>query len=285
MAREKALNIADYLNDEVNANLAETMDGVLGNVYTSSVSEGLKSKRGSGDPTSGSTEYKRFANAELKDKGTARRAGKGVKVKEKPVTVNIDTDKEIVEELQGKDIKLYGIDGMIEKRKNNIQNSIVRYLDREFFAEAVNSGTKIERGTLTKLDEILDKAIVDLKSLSNDFIDGIDAEDLAIVLSTKARKEFKNKLDELPNGTAPQNGAIGMYDSIVVHESHRMPEGTNFIVMLKESIAQPFYVTDFDAEKIPLDDAYAVQSFLYKGTKALIDEAILYDADEVTPSV
>lgn len=285
MAREASLNIADYLTPEVQSNLSETLDGVLENVYTVSVSEALKSKRGSGDPASGSTEYKRLANAKLNDKGTARTAGAGVKVKEKPVTVNIDTDKEIVEELQGKDIKLYGVDGMIEKREKNIQDSIVRYLDREFFAEAVNSGTKIDRESLTNLDEILDKAIVELKSLSNDFIDGIDAEDLAIVLSTKARKEFKNKLDELPNGTVPQNGAIGMYDSIVVHETHRMPAGVNFMVMLKESIAQPFYVTEFGAEKIPLDDAYAVQSFLYKGTKALIEEAIIYDADEETPSV
>lgn len=278
MAREKSLNISDYLTSEVKANLAEKLDGVLENVYTSAVSEALKSKRGSGDPTTGSVEYKRFANATLEDKGTARASGKGKSVKEKPVFVNIDTDKEIVEELQGKDIKLYGIDGMIARREKNIQESIVRYLDREFFEEVVNSGTQVDKGSLTALDKILDKGIVQLKSLTNDFIDGINPEDLAIVLSTEARKEFKNKLDELPNGTMPQNGAIGMYDSIVVHETHRLPVGTNFVIMLKEAVAQPFYVTDFDAEKIPLDDAYAVQSFLYKGTKALIEEAILFDA-------
>ena len=70
MARTKSLNVADYLTPEVMDNLAETLDGVVENIPTSAVSEALKAKNGSGDPTSGSVEYKRFANAQLKDKGT-----------------------------------------------------------------------------------------------------------------------------------------------------------------------------------------------------------------------
>ena len=117
MARQASLNIADYTNQETMDNLAEVLDGVIENIQTSAVSEALKNKNGSGDPEGGSVEYKRFANAELKAKGTARTAGKGDKVKAKPVIVNLDDDKEIVEELQSKDVKLYGIDGMAEKRE------------------------------------------------------------------------------------------------------------------------------------------------------------------------
>lgn len=285
MAREKALNIADYTNQSTMDNLAEVLDGVIENIQTSAVSEALKNREGSGDPTSGSVEYKRFANATLEDKGTARAAGAGSKVKAKPVIVNIDDDKEIIEELQLKDVKLYGIDGMAEKRKGNFTKRVIAYLDRKFFATAVNAGTKFERGTLTAEKDILDAMIVQAKSTQSDFIDGIDAEDLAIVLSPAWRKTVKNELDELPNGTTPSNGAIGMYDSIIVHETHRLPEGVNAIVMLKGAVAQPYYLSEYAAEKVPFDDAIALETFLYNGSKALVDEAIIYDADEETPSI
>lgn len=285
MARQASLNIQDYLNDEVMDNLAETLDGVIENIQTSAVSEALKNKQGSGEPTSGSIEYKRFANANLVDKGTAREAGGGKKVRADKVIVNINDDKEIIEELQGKDVKLYGIDGMAEKRKGNFSKRVIAYLDRKFFAEAVNGGSQFDRNGLTDEKAILDAMIVQAKSTESDFIDGIDAEDLAIVLSPTWRKAVKNELDELPNGTTPSNGAIGMYDSIVVYESHRLPEGVNAIVMLKEAVAEPYYLSEYGVEKVPFDDAIALETFLYCGAETLVPEAILYDADEVTPSV
>jgi hypothetical protein len=127
--------------------------------------------------------------------------------------------------------------------------------------------------------------IVSAKSTVSAFIDGIDAEDLAIVLSPTWRKAVKNDLDELPNGTTPSNGAIGMYDSIIVHETHRLPEGVNAIVTLKGAVAQPYYLSEYGAEKVPFDDAIALETFLYNGSGALSEEAIIYDKDEVTPSV
>ena len=116
MAKQNSLNIQDYLNDDVMDSLAETLDGVIENIQSGCVSEALKAKSGSGDPTTGSVEYKRFANAVIQEKGTARANGKGNKVKAKPVVVNIDDDKEIIEELQEKDLKLYGVDGMAKEK-------------------------------------------------------------------------------------------------------------------------------------------------------------------------
>lgn len=285
MARQATLNIQDYLNENVNDNLQEILSGVIENIQTSAVSEALKNKEGSGEPTSGSVEYKRFANAELVDKGTAREAQAGVKVKAKPIIININDDKEIIEELQLKDVKLYGIDGMAEKRKGNFTKRVIAYLDRKFFATTVTAGTKFKRGTLTDPKDILDAMIVQAKSITSAFIDGIDAEDLAIVLSPTWRKAVKNDLDELPNGTTPSNGAIGMYDSIIVHETHRLPEGVNAIVTLKGAVAQPYYLSEYGAEKVPFDDAIALETFLYNGSGALSKEAILYDAEVETPSV
>ncbi len=277
MAREKALYIADYTDQTTMDNLAEVLDGVIENIQVGAVSEALKNTNGSGNPEGGSVEYKRFQNAVLEDKGTARTAGAGAKVIAKPVIVNLDDDKEVIEELQKKDVELYGIDGMAEKRKGNFAKRIIAYLDREFFAEAANAGTQFTRGTLTDPKEIIDAMIVQAKETQSDFIDGIDAEDLAIVVNGTYRKALKNDLDALPNGTAPANGAIGTYDSLTVYESNRLPEGINCFVMLKGAIAQPRLISDYQAEKVPFDDAIALETFLYTGVKTLVPEAVYYD--------
>lgn len=267
---------------ETNDKLATVLNGVVENVQTRTVSELLKNKNGSGDPEGGTIEYKRFANAVLKPKGAARTAKAGDKVVSSPVLVNLDDDKEIVEELQLKDIKLFGVAGMAEKRAGNFTRRIAAYLDTKFFAEAVSAGTQFTRGALTTAKDIVDKMIVDAKSVSSDFIDGIDAEDLAIVLSPSYRKDLKEALDALPNGTKASNGIIGQYDGIETFESNRLGTGVNAIVMLKGSIAQPYLLSEYNAEKINLDDAIALQNFLYTGVEALSPEAIIYDKDETT---
>lgn len=275
---QEALNI--MLEDGVQKDkLKEVLSGVLENVSAKAVSEQIKAKNGSGNPEGGVIEYKRFANAELKDKGSARTAGKGEAVKAKPVKVVIDTDKEIVEELQGKDVKLYGIGGMAEKRKANHQAAIIRYLDSEFFKEVLK-GTKVEKKD--NVQDTLDEMLLKARTLKNKYIDGIESDLLVIVVDSANRKAIKKILDELPNGTDPKEQAIGMYDSVRVYESTRLPEGANLVVMMDGAIAQPFYVSEYGAEKVPFDDAVALEDYLYKGTKALMEDTIFY-ADTTTP--
>ena len=270
---------------ETNDALATVLNGVVENVQTRAVSEVLKNKNGSGNPEGGVIEYKRFANAVLKAKGTARTARAGDKVVSKPVSVNLNDNKEIVEELQIKDVKLFGIEGMAEKRAANFSTRVAAYLDRAFFGEAVSAGTKFTRGTLTAAKDIVDGMIVQAKSVSSDFIDGIDTEDLALVLSPTYTKGLKNAMDALPNGTAASNGAIGRYDGIDTYESNRLGTGVQAVIMLKGAIAQPYLLSEYYAEKVNLDDSIALQNFLYTGVEALSPEAIIYDADEATPSV
>lgn len=269
---QEALNI--MLQDgETKDNLKHVLSGVLENVEARAVSEQIKAKNGSGSPEGGVIEYKRFVNAELKDKGTARKAGKGDPVKADPVKVVIDTDKEIVEELQGKDVKLYGIDGMAERRKVNHQSAIIRYLDREFFAKVLE-GTEVtaKDNVQDTIDDLLERA----RTLKNDFIDGIESDLLVIVVDSTYRKQMKKILDELPNGTDPKEQAIGMYDSVRVYESNRLPTDVEAVVMMDGAIAQPYYVSEYSAEKVPFDDAVALEDYLYKGTKALMEDTIFY---------
>ena len=273
---QKSLNVL-INGTSTKDDLAVVLDGVLENIQVSAVSEAIKNKNGSGSPQSGAVEYKRLANATLADKGTARQAGKGSQLKAETITVLIDTDKEIVEEVTTKDLKLYGVAGMAQKRADNQSKRISAFLDKTFFDVAVKAGTKFTRGSLTDPKEIVDAMIVQAKNTSSDFIDGIDAEDLVLVLDGSYRKALKNDLDSLPNGTRPENGRIGVYDSVEVFESNRLPENVHTIVMLRGAVAQPYFVSEYDFEKIPLDDNYAIENFLYCGTKALMKETIIYD--------
>lgn len=277
MAREKALNIG-LVSDSINDDLAHILDGVIENIQTSAVSEALKNKEGSGDPVAGSVEYKRFVNASLEDKGTAR-AGTPASVVASPVIVNLDINKEIVEEIQNKDIKLYGITDMVGRRAGNHTKRFTAFLDRAFFTEAINGKDAYDVTGLSTEKEIIDAMIVSAKETESNFIDGIDADDLALVVNGTYRKALKNELDKLPEGTDAKNGLIGRYDGVDVYETHRLPSGTNAIVMLKGAVAQPYFVSEYRAEKIPLDDAIAVQSFLYVGAKQLTPEAIYVTKD------
>lgn len=278
--RQSSLNIADYLNDQVMDNLAETLDGVVENIQASCVSEALKAKNGSGDPTTGSVEYKRFANAKLQDKGTARTQGKGNKVKAKPIIVKIDDDKEIIEELQKKDLDLYGIDGMAEKRSKNAKEQIRTYYDRKFFRIGRDAGIQVARQNNDTTKKIVDRLISTAKLTKNDFIDGVEESQLALVVNTNYKTDLKDYLDSLPNGTTPSNGAIGMYQSVITYESNRMPSDVPAMVMLnEEAIALPNYLSEYDAEKVPFDDAIALELFAYSGGEALVPELILYDCD------
>ena len=50
-------------------------------------------------------------------------------------------------------------------------------------------------------------------------------------------------------------------------------------IMMDGAIAQPYYVSEYSAEKVPFDDAVALEDFLFKGTKALMEDTIFYVED------
>ena len=76
---------------------------------------------------------------QLRTTAQQERQEKATPLRAKPVIVAIDQDKEIVEELEQKDISLYGVDGVLERRARNHVQMLANELDRAFFTEAYNS--------------------------------------------------------------------------------------------------------------------------------------------------
>lgn len=271
MARQDALSI--YISDEAKDKLAETYGEVIESVQKGAVSEQIKNKNYSGDPTTGSVEIDRFANANIKDKGTARTNAKGDKLKDNgKVTINVDTDKEIVEEIAKKDIKLFGITGMAEKRKNNHIKKLQAYLDTEFFACAVSEGTNVAGLTSGTIVEKLEALIQSVETTQNDWVDGVDRDMLVLTVTPKIYGELANYIDSVPNSLTNLNDEY--FHKVRIYSNHRQTKDA--ICMIDGAIGQLVTTDQYDAEKIPLSNDIALELFFSKGTKAVMPDLIKY---------
>ena len=286
MPRLESLSV--LLEDEGKMLLSETYDGVIENVQKGTLSSTLKNTDLSGNPESGTVEAKRFQNAEPKDYGSARTAGKGADVAGKSVTIPIDHDKEFVEELEQKDASLLGVEGLVSRRASNHTVRMQAHLDRAFFREAVASGTAFTPAAgITGMADKYEAAIVTLETLENEYIDGIDRNQMVGVFSAEAYSEIRKYLDTTVGNSNVDTAAESFmsFHGVQTESCTRLPKGVEFILMMKGSIAQPVMSKPYSAEKIPLSEAYAMELFFYYGTKAVTPETILYCAPNTTLTI
>lgn len=277
--RMKSLNV--LLDPEGKMLLSEAYDGVLANVQKATISGKIKNTDLSGDPTAGTVEAKRFANATSKKYGTARTNGKGDAVEGKPVTVRIDTDREFIEEIEQKDISLLGVDGLIAKRSSNHAMRMAAELDSAFFKEAVAQGTQFTPSSgVTAIQDIIEEAVVTMETLKNDYIDGIDRSLMSIQCTPAIYSKMRKYLDEDVNNSNVNTAAetFQTFHGVRFDSTVRLPEGCDFVLQVDGSIAQPVRSTPYAAERVPLSEAMAVELFFYYGTKAVTPETILFYA-------
>ena len=282
MALTQALSI--YSAEEAKAYLRNVIVGIFENLGAKTVSARLKSKNANLTQAAGSYEFKRFANATSQEYGTARTAAKGQKIIAPSITVNLDTNREIVEEINlfdGQSFTQETFEALVNRRKAAIQLAIERELDRAFFAniktEGTNAGIEI---TLTgSIVSQLEDVIVKLVTTTNDYVDGVDRENMALIVSPKLYSKLKTELNDVYNfsGTV-EEGTFKGINGVAVFEALRLPEGVDYILLTMDSVAQPTLITGVDVEKIPLSNDYAISVFYRYGTKTLAKELALYGA-------
>lgn len=278
MARQNALDI--YVSSESEKDqLAETYGEVIEAVQKGAISEQIKNKNYSGDPTTGSVEISRFANATVNDLGTARTNGKGDKLSNKgKVTVNVDTDKEIVEEFSKKDLKLHGVSGIAEKRKTNHIKRMIAYLDTQFFAKAEAEGTELTIPVEYKtIAEKLEALIQSVETTTNDYVDGVDRDMLVVTVTPKVFGALANYIDSVPNSINGLNDEL--FHKVRIFSNHRQTKDA--ICMIDGAVAQLVTTDEYDVEKIPLSNNFGLELFFSKGTKAVMPDLIKF-ADIVT---
>ena len=274
MARIASLSI--LLSTEGNDFLKEEYGKVIDNVQKKTISAQIKNKNLSGNPSAGTVEAKRFENKTSKAYGTARSGGAGQKTKATPVVVAIDTDRELISEVEQKDVNLYGVDAFVARQAANDGKAMERELERAFFAEAVTAGTALTL-TGTTVEEQAEEMIQAVETVQNDFVDGVERDMIQLVCKPKFFGKLRIYMDKVEDGGAAGE-EIGYYHGVKVKSSVYLPAGVeNAIVMANESIAQPVMITQSPAAKIPLSNAISFGLFYSYGTKAVAPDLIFYD--------
>lgn len=279
MARLDALSIK-MTDGSTAEKLAEEYGKVIDNIQHITLASKLKNTDLSGDPTSGTVEAKRFVNVSGKSYGTARGHGYADKIKANPVVVSLNDNTEYLEEVEEKDLKTYGVNGLIERRTRNHQDALAVELDTKFFKEAVQQGTSFTpTGTPTIEDEI-EEAIQTIETTKNDYVQGVPRNMIEIVMSPLYYGKLRNKINSIPNsnnlGVVP-NFEEGTFNNTKIYSSVFLPSGVNYVVMVNGAVAQPVMTSIYNPKQIELSDAIGFGLFAYKGTKAVMSDLIIYN--------
>lgn len=273
MPRITALNILTQEGGK--EYLSELYGRVIENVQKTLISAGLKNTDLSGDPTSGSVEAKRFVNATSQKYGTARAAGKGDAVKAKPVTVVIDTDREIVEEIEEKDTRLYGVDGLLDRRATNHVLRMVAELDTAFFKKAAEAAVEVEVDMTAPVEDILEAIIQECENTQNGFVDGVPRSMMHLSLSSAFYGKVRNNLDKQSRANVDTTTEeFYTWHGVETASNIHLPDGCDILLQVKGAIAQPVIPNQYVAEKIPLSNAYGVELFYNYGTVAVTPDLI-----------
>lgn len=276
MARIDALSIE--LQTTGKDKLAEEYGKVIENLQAITLAAQLKNTDLSGDPTSGTVEAKRFVNVTGKAYGTARGNGKGDYIKAEPVVIAINDDTEYIEEVEEKDLKTYGVNGLIERRTRNHQDGLAVELDTKFFTEAKTAGTAFTT-TKTNIEDVLEEAIETVETTKNNFVNGVPRNKISIVASPAIYGQLRNKINSISNANGLgqlQNYEAGIFNNCRIYSSVFLPAETNYIVMVDGAVAQPVMTSIYEPKKVELSDATAFGLFAYKGTKAVMPDLIIY---------
>lgn len=284
MARLDALSID--LRTTGKDKLAEEYGKVIENLQHITLASKLKNTDLSGDPTSGTVEAKRFVNKVGKAYGTARSAGKADYIKAEPVVIAINDDTEYLEEVEEKDLRTYGVGGLIERRTRNHQDALAVELDTKFFAEAVSEGTSFTpTGQNPSIEDEIEEAIETVETTKNDFVQGVPRNMIEVVMSPAYYGKLRNKINSISNSNdlgQVKNYEQGIFNNVNVYSNVFLPEGINYVVMVKGAVAQPITTSIYNPAKVDLSDATAFGLFAYKGTKAVTPDLIIYNGTVVS---
>lgn len=278
MAQTSTLGITVSDGETLDA-LMEKYAEVIDMVQKGAISQQIKNINLSGDPEAGSVVVRRMATSIARTLGTARTEGAGDKLSNNGVTVNLNVDKEIVEEIARKDIDMYGIPDILAKRVVNHELAMIRDLDTAFFTEAEAKGTEVDVSGESTIEAKLEALIQAVETVKNDNVDGVDREMLVVTLKPSVYGDLRNYLDTVTN---PNGQSYEVFHDVRVFSNVRQTEDA--ICMAMGSIAQPVHATPYAEGDIPLSNDKAVMLFYSYGTQAVMSDLIAYAdfSDEVS---
>lgn len=231
-----------------------------------------------GDAVQGGTiRVKRLAMASSQAYGTARAAKAGNALQNNGVDVKIDTDKEIAEELSGKDKALYFERGglaVLDSRRSSFATAMGITLEEAYFTALQNAAVAnglVDVSTPTAVEDKLLLLIRTLEAKTGDNVNKVPRELMVLTLSPEWYDELEQYMVTL---NSPDGNSRRMLHRVQVEPAVR--QGFDAIVQVKGSIAQPLVMSeDFEVGKWQGSaDYYAYMPYFF-GTKAVMPELIL----------
>lgn len=277
MARTKAISLIQ--DGETKVELAELSGLVIQNIQKDTLASGLKSQSYTGNPASGSVEYRRFKNSVSQNYGTARATGKGTALTVPPTTVNLDTHKEIVEEAAKFDLDTFGVGNIMARRADNHVDTVAAEFDTAFFKAAFAEGKAFTAPDgVTDPGKIIEALIQTLETVKNDYVRGVPRNIMRLVLSPAFYGDMRDYLDKTVHNANVDTAAedFTTFHGVRVYSSVFLPATAKAVIMIDGAIAQPAVIYPYkDPEKIPLSNDYGVSMFYDFGTKVLTPDLVI----------
>jgi len=271
MARTDALDMLNSADGA--AKLKEAYGSLIQNIQKRALSTQLKGRNFVGDATAGSVEYQRLENTASQAYGTARAAGNGQAVVADPVVVNLDTDKEIISEIENKDARLGTVANLVSVKTAQNEGSITRELDNAFFSavEAVSGAEVTLTATEDDLEGSFEEFVQGMETLSNDFVNGVDRELMSVTLKPAVYGALRTKFDTIIGQGGEEFVA---YHGVKVFSNTRQTK--DMILVVEGSVAQPAVINKYQPNRIDLSDAAAICLFFYYGTKVVAEDLVAW---------
>lgn len=284
MARTDATGIVTNAEGDNKDKLAESYGKVIESIQKGALSEQLKNKDYSGDPTTGSVEINRFKNAASANYGTARTASKGNKlVNSGKVTINLNNDKEIVEEIEEKDVRTFGVGDIIARRRNNHSMRAIADLDSAYFTALETSATAVTIAAgVVDIEEVVEAMIQAVETVKNDWVDGVDRDIIALTLTPAVFGKLRNHIDKVMVENDYGKQEIDMFHGVRVFSNTRQTSA--IIAQIFGAAGQPAMFNEYQDEKIPLSNAHAVELFYSYGTGVVTPDLVKKLAALPTPT-
>ncbi len=274
MARTDALSIFTTAAGTTADKLAESYGKVIDAIQKGALSEQLKNKDYSGDPTTGSVEINRFKNSAAATYGTARTAGAGTKLANTgKVTINLNVDKEIVEEIEEKDVRTFGVADIIARRRGNHSLRAIADLDSSFFAALESAATAVTLPTgVTAIEDVAETMIQAIETTQNDWVDGVDRDMIALTLTPAAYGKLRNHIDKVMVENDYGKEEIAMFHGVRVYSNVRQTSA--IVAQIFGAAGQPAMFNEYQDEKVPLSNAHAVELFYSYGVGVVTPDLV-----------
>ena len=102
---------------------------------------------------------------------------------------------------------------------------------------------------------------------------------IEVIMTPAYYGKLRNKINSISNSNGLgqlANYEEGIFNNTKVYSTVFLPSGVDYVVMVDGAIAQPVMTSISEPAKIPMSDATSFGLFAYKGTKAVMEDLIIY---------